>query len=95
MYGVPGEEVGNEERGEAMKKTNTFSPEEYVDAYLTCATMDDVAKKLNISLQKVYNTRIYYRRIGIKLPSKRTKVEVDKLNKMIEDHNTKNGQVDH
>ncbi len=77
-------------------KTNyRVPPEKFIEAWQTSSSIDEVCQRLEMPKPIVHARASNYRQAGIKLkkmPRKGVSLDVERLNRLIEDINQKMGQ---
>ncbi len=71
-----------------MKKRPHTSPEDFIRAYQKCNSHQEVAEKLNVTQNTVYQRSLKFRKMGINLKmmerKQKSKIDVQDLNALIE-----------
>lgn len=71
-----------------MKKRQHTSPEDFIRAYQKCNSHQEVAEKLNVTQNTVYQRSLKFRKMGINLKmmerKQKSKIDVQDLNALIE-----------
>ncbi len=77
------------------KKDYGVSPEQFITTWQTSSSIDEVCQRLEMPKPIVHARASNYRQAGIKLkkmPRKGVSLDVERLNRLIEDINQKMGQ---